>query len=94
LVRIGKRVLARAARFNIPTGYAIVQFVKTGGLLCYAVDVADMWRRAASYVDRILKGEKPANLPMQAPTELVMNLKTTKALGLTVPQTCLWSPTR
>jgi len=53
-----------------------------------------MWRRAASYVDRILKGEKPANLPMQAPTELVMNLKTTKALGLTVPQTCLWPPTR
>jgi putative tryptophan/tyrosine transport system substrate-binding protein len=88
---IRERVVEQAARFNIPTVYPFVQYVKIGGLLCYAVDVPDTWRRAASYVDRILKGEKPANLPVQAPTkyELVINLKTAKALGLTVPQSLL-----
>jgi putative ABC transport system substrate-binding protein len=88
---IRERVVEQAARFNIPTVYPFVQYVKIGGLLCYAVDVPDTWRRAASYVDRILKGEKPANLPVQAPTkyELVINLKTARALGLTVPQSLL-----
>jgi putative tryptophan/tyrosine transport system substrate-binding protein len=59
--------------------------------MCYAVDLPDLWRRAASYVDRILKGERPADLPVQAPNryELVINLKTAKALGLTVPPTLI-----
>ena len=58
---------------------------------CYAVDLRDLWRRSASYVDRVLKGEKPADLPVQAPTkyELVINLKTAKAMGLNVPETLL-----
>ena len=59
--------------------------------MCYAVDLPDLWRRSASYVDRVLKGGKPADLPVQAPTkyELVINLKTAKALGLDVPPTVL-----
>jgi len=86
-----ERVVEQATRFNIPTVYPYVYYVKGGGLLCYAVDFVDMWRRAASYVDRILKGEKPANLPVQEPTkyELVINLRTAKALGLKVPESFL-----
>ena len=59
--------------------------------MCYAVDLPDLWRRSASYVDRVLKGEKPADLPVQAPTkyELVINLRTAKALGLEIPPTLL-----
>jgi putative tryptophan/tyrosine transport system substrate-binding protein len=71
--------------------YSDIVFVTEGGLLAYAPDRVDQYRRAAGYVDRILKGEKPADLPVQAPTkyELVINLKTANALGLDVPPTLL-----
>jgi putative ABC transport system substrate-binding protein len=71
----------------LPAIYPYRSFVEDGGLMCYGPDVVDPFRRAASYVDRILKGEKPTDLPVQNPTkyELVINLKTAKALGLTVP---------
>ena len=84
-------LLARAARHKLPAIYVERLFVAAGGLLSYGPDFADQYRRAASYVDRILKGEKPADLPVQAPTKykLVVNLKTAKALGLDVPPSLL-----
>jgi putative ABC transport system substrate-binding protein len=82
-----------AARNNIPAVYGISEFVRDGGLLSYGPDRVDTWRRAASYVDRILRGAKLTELPVQLPTkfEMAINLKTTKALGLTVPQSILLS---
>jgi len=76
-----------AARHRLPAVYSYRYFATTGGLISYGANPIDMYRRAASYVDRILRGEKPADLLVQAPTkyELVINLKTAKALGLTVP---------
>ncbi len=84
-------IVGLAARYRLPAVYYRRRFVEAGGLISYGADVIDQFRRAASYVDRILKGEKPADLPVQAPTkyELVINLKTAKALGLTVPDTVL-----
>ena len=84
-------IITLAARHKLPAVYSNRFEVTGGGLLSYGPDRADQYRRAASYIDRILKGEKPANLPVQAPTkyELVINLKTAKALGLTVPPTLL-----
>jgi len=78
---------ALAAKHKLPAVYPARDFVRSGGLVSYAADFIDQYRRAASYVDRILRGEKPADMPVQAPTkyELVINLKTAKALGLTVP---------
>jgi putative ABC transport system substrate-binding protein len=86
-------IILAAARNNVPVVYSQSFFARAGGLLSYGVDQVDTWRRAASYIDRILRGTKPAELPVQLPTkfELVVNLKTAKALGLTVPQSILLS---
>jgi putative ABC transport system substrate-binding protein len=80
-------ITSLAARHRIPVVYPYRVFAETGGLLSYGDDLTDNFRRAASYVDRILKGEKPAELPVQAPTkfELTINLKAAKALGISVP---------
>jgi ABC-type uncharacterized transport system substrate-binding protein len=85
-------IIALAARYGVPAIYFTAgYFAKSGGLICYGTDFAEQFRQAAGYVDRILKGEKPANLPIQQPTkfELVINLKAAKALGLTIPPTLL-----
>jgi putative tryptophan/tyrosine transport system substrate-binding protein len=84
-------IIALAARHKLPAVYSARFFVTSGGLISYGADFIEQYRRAAGYVDRILKGEKPADLPVQAPTkyELVINLKTAKALGLTVPPSVL-----
>jgi putative ABC transport system substrate-binding protein len=84
-------IILAAARNNVPVVYFQSEYARDGGLLSYGVDSVDNYRRAAFYVDRILRGAKPAELPVQLPTkfEMVVNLKTAKALGLTVPQSIL-----
>jgi putative ABC transport system substrate-binding protein len=84
-------IVALAARHRLPAVYFSRVFISGGGLLSYGVDTIDQHRRAASYVDRILKGENPADLPVQGPTkyEMVVNLKTAKALGITIPEALL-----
>jgi len=85
------QIIALAARHRLPSIYPLRLFANAGGLMSYGIDQIDQWLRAASYVDRILKGAKPADLPVQQPTkyQLVINLKTAKALGLTIPPSVL-----
>jgi putative ABC transport system substrate-binding protein len=84
-------IVALAAKNRLPTMYHQRYFVDFGGLVSYAPDLADIWRRAATFVDKIIKGANPAELPVEQPTkfDLVINLKTAKALGLTIPQSIL-----
>ena len=84
-------IISAAARNNVPAVYWQSPFAREGGLLSYGVDLADTYRRAASYVDRILRGAKPGDLPVQLPTkfELVVNRKTANALGLAIPPSIL-----
>jgi putative ABC transport system substrate-binding protein len=86
-----KQIIELAARYRLPAIYAVRDYAYEGGLMAYGTDASDIYGRAASYVDQILKGANPANLPVQAPTKfaLVINLKTAKALGLTVPPSLL-----
>jgi putative ABC transport system substrate-binding protein len=80
-------IILAAARYNVPAVYYQSEFARDGGLISYGVNPGDNWRRASTYVDRILRGAKPAELPVQLPTkfEMVVNLKTAKTLGLAVP---------
>jgi putative ABC transport system substrate-binding protein len=86
-------IIAVAAQHRLPAIYPYRFFVTDGGLMSYGVNLPDLYKQAASYVDRLLKGAKPADLPVQAPTKygLVINLKTAKALGLTMPASLLAS---
>jgi len=86
-----EKIVSLAARYRLPAVYPFRWFAEIGGLLSYGIDSNDMFRRASSYVDRILKGAKPADLPVQAPTtyEMVVNLRTAKELGLSVPETVM-----
>jgi putative tryptophan/tyrosine transport system substrate-binding protein len=86
-----QRVIALAARYRVPTVYSYRFMVERGGLISYGVDIDNLFERAANYVDRILKGAKPADLPVQAPIkfELVINQKTATALSLAVPDKLL-----
>ncbi len=89
--RIRQRIVDLAAKNRLPTVYTIRSYVDGGGLMSYGPNVADLNRRAASYVDKILKGAKPADLPVEQPTkfELFINLKTAKVLGVAMPNTLL-----
>ena len=86
-----RRLVDLATKNRLPAVYPWREFVDAGGLMSYGLNVADLFRRAATYVDKILKGAKPADLPIEQPTkfELVINLKTAKALGLTIPHSLL-----
>ena len=85
------RVAEIAARHRLPVMYELRPFVEAGGLISYGADINDIWRRSAVFVDKILRGAKPADLPVEQPTkfQLIINLKAAKALGITIPQSLL-----
>jgi putative ABC transport system substrate-binding protein len=86
-----KQLVELAVKYRLPAMYPLADYVNAGGLISYGVNNLDLFRRAATYVDKILKGAKPAELPIEQPTkfELVINLKTAKQIGLTIPQKVL-----
>jgi ABC-type uncharacterized transport system substrate-binding protein len=88
---IRRQICELAAKFRLPTIHGYKEFIEVGGLMSYGTDRRQLYRRAAEYVDKILKGARPGDLPVEQPTkfELVINLKTAKALGLTIPQSIL-----
>jgi putative tryptophan/tyrosine transport system substrate-binding protein len=90
--RYGRRIVEWAAQHRLPAMYALKEHVQVGGLIAYGPNIPDLHRRAATYVDKILKGVKPADLPVEQPMkfELVVNLKTAEALGLTIPPALLF----
>ncbi len=94
--RRNAQIVTLAARHMLPTSVHQGRYVEAGGLMTYAPDISDLYRRAGGYVGRILKGEKPADMPVQQPTkfELIINLKTAKALGLTIPPSILYQATK
>jgi putative tryptophan/tyrosine transport system substrate-binding protein len=95
LLTRGPQIITLAARNRLPTMYGTTDLVRRGGLMGYGVNLPEMYRRGSSFVDRILKGAKPADLPVEQPTrfELVVNLKTAQALGLTIPSSLLFQAT-
>ena len=90
-LREHRRLVDLAAKSPLPAVYGSREFVDAGGLMCYGPNLADLFRRAATYVDKILKGAKPADLPVEQPSkfELVVNVRAAKALGLTIPPSLL-----
>jgi len=96
LLREHRQLVDLAAKNGLPAVYTSREFVDAGGLMAYGANLADLYRRAATYVDKVLKGAKPADLPVEQPTkfELAINLKTAKALGSPFPLRCLPAPMR
>src|SRR6266705_1506510 len=91
LGRARTQIAQLGLKHRLPTSFAFREYVEAGGLISYGVNFLDMWRRAAEYADKVLKGAKPSDLPVERPTkfELVINVKTAKTIGLTIPQSLL-----